>query len=151
MGDYASNDYEGGDFRDSLVGSVDETPGYDDQFNDGVLRVALSTSSRSRPDAWPKSASEMSRHTSISDSLQPDSPDDALLRSALSTSGRRRPDMWPKSASEMASHIDFPEQSMGADADTAHVRWAMRGSAPGPPAGRNGWVFMPYSKKWVKA
>jgi hypothetical protein len=149
MGDYASFDYGGADFRDSLVGSVDESPGYDDQFNDGVMRASLSTSTRARPDMWPKSASEMSRHTSVSDSLQPDDHDAALLRAALSTSGRTRPDMWPKSASEMASHVDFPEQSLGSDVDTAHMRWAMRGSAPA--AGRDGWVFMPHSKKWVKA
>jgi hypothetical protein len=119
MGDYGASSYgaseysafdnTGDDYRQGIVGGgeMEETPGYDSQFNDGALRASLSTSTRARPD------------------------------------------MWPKSASEMAQHVHCPAQAMNEDADTEHTRWAARSS--GPPPGRNGWVFMPHSKKWVRA
>jgi hypothetical protein len=37
--------------------------GFDDNFNDGVFRASLRTTRQSRPNLWPKSVSEMRRHT----------------------------------------------------------------------------------------
>ncbi len=150
---YGASDYNSEDYRQGIVGGgeMEETPGYDSQFNDGALRASLSTSTRARPAMWPKSASEMGRFVAVSDQMQSPNHDqnDMLLRVTLSASTRARPDMWPKSASEMSQHVHCPAQAMNEDADIEHTRWAARSS--GPPPGRNGWVFMPHSKKWVRA
>ncbi len=40
--------------------------GFDDQFNDGLFRATLNVSKLTRPDAWPKSVSEMRSYTQYS-------------------------------------------------------------------------------------
>jgi hypothetical protein len=40
-----------------------EEQGYDDQFNDGLLRSSLATARRTRPAHWPVSTSEMRGRT----------------------------------------------------------------------------------------
>jgi hypothetical protein len=148
MHDYSGYGYYSGAGGEAASDQKNGTPGYDDQFNDGVARAALRTSSRQRPDQWPASASEMGRHVSYQDSGMGSDHDVAMLRSALSTSGRTRPDQWPKSASEMRHFVDFQEGQSMSSIDSAHLRSAGRGSAP--PPSRGGWVYSLESRQWVR-
>lgn len=43
---------------------MDGSQGFDDQFDDGLLRTNLNNSRLERPRMWPKSVSEMRRYTS---------------------------------------------------------------------------------------
>jgi hypothetical protein len=40
-----------------------DNQGFDEQFNDGLFRTSLNNSRLTRPHMWPKSVSEMRRHT----------------------------------------------------------------------------------------
>jgi hypothetical protein len=42
---------------------MSENQGFDDQFNDGLFHMSLNNSRLERPHLWPKSVSEMRRHT----------------------------------------------------------------------------------------
>lgn len=46
------------------AGAMSSDQGYDDQFDGGLFRVGLHASARAQPRMWPKSVSEMRRHTS---------------------------------------------------------------------------------------
>ncbi len=45
--------------------------GFDDEFNDGIFNIALRGTSRSRPQKWPGSVSEMRKHTSYANQGMP--------------------------------------------------------------------------------
>lgn len=78
----------------------DNENGYDDQFNDGIFRASRSASRLERPNKWPKSVSEMRRHTFYG-------------RQGMPTANTR-------------SHTYYGGQGMSTAYDTAHIAYVAR-------------------------
>ncbi len=121
--------------------------GFDDMFNEGLFRAGLHNSIVSRPAKWPKSTSEMGRHTSYTEqSRAPGDYNDGMFRAGLHNTQQSRPDMWPKSVSEMRRHTSYAPQGMGAGHETAHQAYAEKRAAS---EGR--WVWDPSQAGYVWA
>lgn len=158
MGD--AQDYSGNDHYGSYGGASQEldftrnqsnnnAPGFDDQFNDGILHNSLSVASRARPNQWPASASEMGRRVELQNGGMSSDHDSRIVRAAIVTSGLVRPDMFPKSSSEMRGYVDFQEGQKSEDINSSHLRLAGR-QTQAPPS-RYGWVFSLREQRWVKS
>jgi len=150
MRDYADDGYDaaGDVFSTMAEDQKKRATGYDDQFNDGVVRASVRTSSLRRPDLWPVSASEMGRRVAYQDAGMGADPDKALVRAVLVSSSRAKPNGWGKSSSEMRGYVDFQQGQLAGDTDSSHLRNAGRMSAP--PPSRHGWTFSLDQGRWVR-
>lgn len=113
--------------------------GFDDMFNEGLFKAGFHNSKTSRPDKWPKSTSEMGRHTSYAEGSAPGDYSDGLFQAGIHNTRLTRPDMWPGSVSEMRRHTSYAPQGMG----------GKEASGPARPPGRGRWVWDPAQSGFV--
>jgi hypothetical protein len=120
--------------------------GFDEMFNEGLFRAGLHNSTASRPTKWPKSTSEMGRHTSYTEQTRdPGEYNEGMFQAGLHNTRQSRPDKWPSSVSEMRRHTSYASQGMGpGEAEAAHQSYTAARAA-----GRGRWVYIPAREGYV--
>lgn len=116
--------------------------GFDDMFNEGLFQAGLHNSKTTRPQKWPKSTSEMGRHTSYTEQgRDPGDYSDGLFRAGHHNSRQARPDMWPGSVSEMRRHTSYAPQGMSGREAGAPARVSRGGRWVWDPA-QTGYIWV---------
>lgn len=140
--------------------------GFDDLFDDSSFRTAvLLTQPSGRPRMWPKSTSQMRKHTIFGGQGQssggqgmPSLGDgDGAYRQFAQRKQPQRPQMWPKSPSEMRRHTSYGAQGMVAlgDGDSYFKQVTQRGGpvhrGPPPAAPSKVQIFAPILTAGMRA